>query len=304
MVGSSTVQRTVTSEEEISIKLFLHRSSGNVSKHRVRGNFEFDGILNFIANVWTGSNTGRPVVIEYVDEEGDVVCLSTAPEWKECLRVYREFLSREGRPLCLNVHRRMHGDGQGQWSDADEEQEDEQTDATVQHFLTESTLKRSLSNRAANPSVMPCSRHVESPQPPPPQYSSAVKLPLNLTSLAPPPPPVSRHEPREVVVTVEEEEEFVNIEPPVAPQHVDPEVALVPVAEAPPPAPVTAADPVPPPVVEEPQPAPLAALSPRSEATTMLQSVFPDMSIEEAHLILNLNGNNLQKSVAWKLGSA
>ena len=115
----SVVDQRPAEVEEVSIKLHLHRSNGQVAKHRVRGQFDWAAVSTFILHIWSGSHIGKPIVVEYTDDEGDVVCVGSQAEWAECLRVYQQMLpSLGGRPLCLTVRRRQCNDDD-EWSDED-----------------------------------------------------------------------------------------------------------------------------------------------------------------------------------------
>lgn len=55
--------------------------------HRFRGTFSFAQVVGAIAEMLPRTKAERVVTLEYTDEDGDVVRISSELEWRECLRL-------------------------------------------------------------------------------------------------------------------------------------------------------------------------------------------------------------------------
>jgi hypothetical protein len=66
-----------------------NRSGKKDETHRFTASYTFSDLMQHVERLWGPRRRERPLVISYVDEEGDSVRLCGEQDWEECLRLYR-----------------------------------------------------------------------------------------------------------------------------------------------------------------------------------------------------------------------
>jgi len=80
---SYSTMSSVTDSDSTVFKITLERRSSSEMR-RVRGNFSFDEMTSVIRHMW--NSDPKRLHIEYVDEDGDRVCVGSQLEWVEALQ--------------------------------------------------------------------------------------------------------------------------------------------------------------------------------------------------------------------------
>jgi hypothetical protein len=89
----------------IPFKLTVEHKRG-ASHHRFRGQYNWEEFTSILSHIYP---QGKQVAIEYVDEEGDRVTVSSACEWEECVRLHANRLNLRGEeePLRLRIFKKV-----------------------------------------------------------------------------------------------------------------------------------------------------------------------------------------------------
>ena len=102
-----------------SVKLHLHRKS-EVEIRRFACPASFDALGTTLQHLWGGSP--KNLTLEYTDDEGDRVRLSTELEWQECVRLFQRGRSdTTAAPLALHAFRSHKLSSRGAAATATEE---------------------------------------------------------------------------------------------------------------------------------------------------------------------------------------
>lgn len=89
--------------EVISLKLIIQRKRDSEIRRFAAPN-TFDELVSIIAHLWNGAPKNPSV--EYIDEDGDRIRMSSACEWDECIRLFKRNRQNTTVPLVVYTTRR------------------------------------------------------------------------------------------------------------------------------------------------------------------------------------------------------
>ena len=96
-------QSSHPSASQVSIKLHMHRKS-DIEIRRFSCPDSFDALTSTVGHLW--GVVPKHLALEYTDDEGDRVRMTTEVEWEECLRLFHRGRAVESlSPLVLHAFR-------------------------------------------------------------------------------------------------------------------------------------------------------------------------------------------------------